>query len=323
MGHQESTIANIIAYLVDKNGMLDYVLFRVVSSYVAANGLQQPASGAGTTHPGGSASEPVMTQQTSAASEPSNGSFKERLRQGDVVLGCMTKHPGASTVEALGSRGWDFIIIDAEHGAIDPLECEHMTRAVEASGCEAIVRVPENTRACVTRYLDVGPRGLQMPMVESREHAEAMDGYATYWPRGERGLAAVRPASYGAIGGLAAYTARLNAELLLVAQIETASAVAVIDEIVAVPSLDVIFIGPTDLANSLGVLGEPASELLADSIERIVDATLAASKVLGVMARDEADAARWLERGARYISFLFENVLGRGSAGLLDLPRGL
>ena len=247
--------------------------------------------------------------------------LKQKLRRGECVLGYMTKHPGASIVEALGLRGWDFVVIDAEHGPIDPLECEHMTRAAEVGGSAALVRVPGRDQSTIARYLDVGPQGLHLPMVESRAEAESAVRYAKYWPDGERGLGSVRAASYGAGDGFAAYTARTNADLLIVAQIETAAAAERVDEIVSVAAIDVVFIGPTDLASSLGVLGQPDHPRLLAAVEQIASATLGASKTLGVIATSEEDAQRWLERGARYICFPFENLLARGSAGLVDLPR--
>ena len=245
---------------------------------------------------------------------------KQKLRLGECVLGYMTKHPGASIVETLCHRGWDFVIIDAEHGPIDPLECEQMTRAAELGGSAAVVRVPAHDRSTITHYLDVGPQGLQLPMVESRIDAEAAVRFAKYWPDGERGVAAVRAASYGGGDGLTAYTARTNADLLVVAQIETAAAVERIDEIVSVVAIDVVFIGPTDLANSLGVLGQPDHPRLIDALERISAAARRSSKTLGILAANEEDARRWIDRGARYVCFLFENLLTRGSAGLVDLP---
>ena len=251
----------------------------------------------------------------------SDDALSRKLRRGECVVGYMTKHPGASIVEALGMRGWDFVVIDAEHGPIDPLECEQMTRAAEVGGCAAVVRVPARDKSTIMRYLDVGPQGLHVPMIETRADAETVGRYAKYWPDGERGLASVRAASYGAGGGLAAYTARANAELLVVAQIETGAAVEQIDEIVSTPAIDVVFIGSTDLANSLGLLGQPDHPRLLAALERISTAVRNSSKTLGIMVANEDDARIWIDRGARYICFLFENLLVRGGAGLVDIPR--
>ena len=198
--------------------------------------------------------------------------LKSRLAAGESVFGCMTKHPSASVVEMLGLYGWDFVVIDAEHGPIDPLGCESMTRAAEVAGATPLVRVPSNDRAAILRYLDVGPKGLHIPMVESGDDARDAVRFSKYVPEGDRGLGAVRAAGYGARHGLDEYVRRANDEMLIVVQIESRKAVERIDEILAVQEIDVVFIGPTDLAHSLGVVGQRDHPLLNDAFERICGA---------------------------------------------------
>ena len=244
--------------------------------------------------------------------------LKARLNDGAHVFGCFTKHPSASVVELLGLQGWDFVIIDAEHGPIDPLECERMTRAAELGGATPIVRVPANERAAILRYLDVGPQGLHVPMIESGADAEQAVRFAKYMPDGERGLAGVRAASYGTLEGLDEYVLRANAETLVVVQIESKAALGHLDDIVTVPGIDVVFVGPTDLAHSLGVVGQGDHPIVAAALDDICRAVEGSSKALGILVSSERDARAWMERGAQYLCVNLENLLRQASSGFLN-----
>jgi 4-hydroxy-2-oxoheptanedioate aldolase len=244
--------------------------------------------------------------------------LKARLKEGEHVFGCFTKHPSASIVELLSLQGWDLIVIDAEHGPIDPLDCERMTRAVELGGATPIVRVPANDRATILRYLDVGPQGLHVPMIESRADAEQVVRFAKYMPDGERGLSGVRAASYGSREGLNEYVRRANAELLIVVQIESKEALEHLDEIVAVPAVDVVFVGPTDLAHSLGVVGQGDHPLVRAALDEVSTAVADSSKAFGILVNNERDAHDWMERGAQYLCLNIENLLRQASSGFLN-----
>ncbi len=244
--------------------------------------------------------------------------LKARLKGGEHVFGCFTKHPSASIVELLSLEGWDFVVVDAEHGPIDPLECERMTRAIEVGGATSIVRVPANDRATILRYLDVGPQGLHVPMIESSADAEQIVRFAKYMPDGERGLSGVRAASYGSREGLDEYVRNANAELLIVVQIESKRALEHLDEIIAVPAVDVVFVGPTDLAHSLGVVGQGDHPLVIAALDTISTAVTNSSKALGILVGNVKDAQAWIERGAQYLCLNIENLLRQASNGFLD-----
>jgi 4-hydroxy-2-oxoheptanedioate aldolase len=214
--------------------------------------------------------------------------------------------------------GGKVVVFDAEHGPIDPLSCENMTRAAQVSGAVPMVRVPANDRVAILRYLDVGPQGLHVPMIGSAADARDAVRFAKYVPEGERGLGTVRAADYGLRGGLDVYVRRANAEALIVAQIESAEAVERIDEILDVAGIDVVFIGPTDLAHSLGVIGQRDHPLLTDAFDRICDAVRSSATTLGILVSSEQDASAWAQRGARYFCVTLEALLRRASAGLLS-----
>lgn len=239
--------------------------------------------------------------------------LKTTLREGRVAVGCFVKHPSPGIAEILGLLGWDFIVIDTEHGPIDRLACENIVRAAEIGGAAAIVRVPAIERAPILQALDSGAQGIQAPLVGSLVDAEATVALAKYAPEGTRGLGGVRALSYGVSGSFAEHVARANAQSLVVCQIETGAGLDALEEICAVPGVDVVFAGPTDLAQSLGVVDQRDHPDLTAAIERIAVSALEAGKILGILVSDEADAARWIERGARYVGFNIESVLRASS----------
>jgi len=243
--------------------------------------------------------------------------LKAKLREGGITVGCFVKHPSPGIVEVLGLLGWDFVVIDCEHGPIDRLACENVARAAQAGGAAAIVRVPSIDRAPILQALDSGAQGIHAPLVGSRVDAENAVALAKYAPEGTRGLAGVRALSYGMVGSLAEHVSRVNEQSLVVCQIENVAGLDALDEICAVPGVDVVFVGPTDLGQSLGVVGQRDHPDLTAAIERIAVAALEAGKVLGILVSDEADAARWVERGARYICFNIENLLRASSQRIL------
>ncbi|MBI2856612.1 MAG: hypothetical protein HYX93_07185, partial [Chloroflexi bacterium] len=173
---------------------------------------------------------------------------KEELKAGQAVVGVFCNLPSPAAVEMLGLMGYDFAIIDAEHGPMDLETCEHMARAADAANLVPIVRVALNLPQNVLRYLDAGALGVQIPMVNTREEAERVVASTKYPPLGRRGLAGTRASGFGAGMDLAEYVRMANEETLVVVQVETREALANLEEIAAVELVDVVFLGPTDLS---------------------------------------------------------------------------
>lgn len=246
---------------------------------------------------------------------------KAKLKAGETVLGCFVRYPDATLVEVMGYFGWDFLVLDGEHGTLEPAAAENMVRAAELQGVTPIVRVPTNLPATILRLMDTGAHGLHVPWVNTPEEAEAAVRSVKYQPRGVRGLASVRAADYGQAAPLGEYVAKANAETLVVVHIETIAAVERLPEIVAVPDIDVIFIGPTDLSHSLGVPGQLQHPSVQEAMQRIVDAVSGSSAALGVMVPNAAGARAWRERGARYIAINFESLLGPAARAYLGEVR--
>jgi 4-hydroxy-2-oxoheptanedioate aldolase len=234
---------------------------------------------------------------------------KAKLKAGETVFGCFIRYPNASLVEVLGYQPWDFIVFDGEHGTIDPQDCENMVRAAELRGVTPIVRVTTNQAPIILRFMDSGAHGLHVPWVNTAAEAEAVVRAVKYEPRGVRGLAFIRAADYGQTIPLGEYVQQANAETLVAIHVETITAVENLPEIVKIDGIDVIFIGPTDLSQSLGVPGQPQHPKVQEAISRIFDTVAGSDKVVGIMAPNVQAARQWRERGARYITIGFESLL--------------
>ncbi len=241
---------------------------------------------------------------------------KAKLAAGGTVYGCFDRYPDAGLAELLAVQGFDFLVFDAEHGTIEPRDCEGLVRAAELRGPAPLVRVPTNAPHVILRYLDTGAVGVHVPLVGSASEAEAAVRAVKYAPRGTRGLAGVRAASYGAVP-LAEYVEQANEATMVVIQVETREAVEHVEEIAAVDGVDVVFVGPTDLSQAYGVTGDTAHPLLEGAYERIAAAVAGSPAALGVLVGDEAGAERWRERGARYIAVTVDSLLVARSRALL------
>jgi 4-hydroxy-2-oxoheptanedioate aldolase len=246
---------------------------------------------------------------------------KRALRAGKPVFGCFVRYPDPTLVEVVAYHGWDFVVFDGEHGTLEPRECENLVRSAELHDVTPIVRVPTNQPHVILRLMDTGAQGLHVPWVGDAEDADRAVRSVKYQPRGQRGLAGVRAADYGQRGALGEYVRKANEETLIVVHVETASAVDQVDAIARVDGIDVVFLGPADLSQSLGVPGEVRHATVLEYLERAATATLAAGKALGVTVPDAEAARDWIARGATYITTPLEAVLRAGSSDYLTRAR--
>ncbi len=246
---------------------------------------------------------------------------KAKLKAGESVFGCFVRYPDASLVEVIGYQGWDFCVFDAEHGVIEPRDCENMVRAAELRDMTPLVRVTTNLPPIILRYMDSGAQGLHIPWINSAAEAEAAVRSVKYHPRGIRGLASVRAADYAQRGNYGDYVQYANAQTLVVIHIETAEAVERLPEIAKVEGVDVIFIGPTDLSHSLGVPGQLQHPSVQAAIERIVETVHNSPAALGIMVGNANAAREWKGRGARYIAITAEGVFAPAMREYLRVVR--
>lgn len=215
--------------------------------------------------------------------------IKRRIAQGEQLYGCWLGLGSAAVAELLGSAGYDFLIVDQEHGPGSLADGAAMMRACQVAGCPAIVRVPWNDQVYLKRILDLGAQSLMIPMVESAEEAAAAVAACRYPPAGRRGWAApsMRCSRYGFVPD---YTARANGELFIIAQIESAAAAERAREIAAVDGVDMVLIGVNDLAGSIGLL----EQLHQPEVDRLVrlaeEGVRAAGKPLGTVPSARRDS---------------------------------
>jgi 4-hydroxy-2-oxoheptanedioate aldolase len=226
--------------------------------------------------------------------------LKLKLKKGLTCFGTFIRlGPGA--VEIFGHCGWDFVVLDMEHGVFDLPQVEHMIRAARLAGITSLVRIPEPNPSFVMRVLDAGAEGVQIPQVESAAMAKALAEAARYHPRGRRGLCSfVRAAHYSVISP-DAHMATSNEEVLTVIHIEGERAALEIQSIVETPGIDVIFLGPWDLSQSLGVPGKTKDPRVIDVMEKVIAICKEKGIASGTFVREIEDAKHWMDRGVRYM----------------------
>ncbi len=215
-------------------------------------------------------------------SDNSSPSFRSRVLSGEPLLGCFLTWPVQGLPEVLGLAGFDFIVIDAEHGFFSIESIESMVRACDGAGLPAIVRVPSCPAAETARSLDAGAEGIVYPRAENA--AGVRDGIeaAKYPPEGKRGLAGVRANRYGTVA-LDSYVRTANKTTLMVVQIETAGALTDLEAISGVPGVDVLYVGPNDLTQALGIPGQYADARYRGELARIAGSAHAAGRAAGIM----------------------------------------
>ncbi len=221
------------------------------------------------------------------------------LRSGQRLRGLFNSLPSPAIVEMCGYAGFDFIILDNEHGSANLETTEHMLRAARASGIVPVVRC---LRHDISRVLDMGASGVQIPMVGSAEEARDLVQQVRYPRTGRRGSAfSPRAAGYGAFPGVA-HTERSNAGVALIVMIETPQAVEQAAEIAAVPGVDAVFVGPNDLSHAMGFDNNWKAPEVEAAIQRALCAIRDAGNCGGVIALTPDDEAKYAQWGARYFT---------------------
>jgi 4-hydroxy-2-oxoheptanedioate aldolase len=236
--------------------------------------------------------------------------FKTALQAGAVLKGPWLSLGSGAVAEIAGRAGFGYILIDGEHGPFDPVGIAGQLRALEATGTPTAVRVPGHDAWILKQILDAGAQTIMVPVVNTPAEAEAIVGACLYPPAGRRGLggANMRAGGYGAIPD---YPATANAQICLIAQIESVEALDNIEAIAAVDGIDALFVGPSDLGCDMGFTSDLGSEPVWQAVEEAVARIAATGKAAGVFAGPDR-AAQMAAAGAR--------ILGTGvDAGLLTL----
>ena len=230
---------------------------------------------------------------------PVNG-FKRALAEGRPQIGFWCTLPGGSVAELLAGSGFDWLLFDTEHSPADPITVLEQLQAAAPYPVSSVVRAAWNDTVLIKRFLDVGAQSLLLPYVQNAAEARAAVAAIRYPPRGVRGVSTVsRATRYGRV---ADYVRHAEAELCLLVQVETAEALAEIEAIAAVDGVDGIFIGPSDLAASMGHLGAPGHPEVVVVIEDALARIRSAGKPAGILTPDRDFARRCLDLGALFVA---------------------
>jgi 2-keto-3-deoxy-L-rhamnonate aldolase RhmA len=225
------------------------------------------------------------------------GTFRERLRAGDRLLGTFVKTPHPAVVEVLGHAPLDCVCLDAEHAPFDRSDLDVALLAARAADLPSLVRVPRGDAPEILNALDLGATGVVVPHVAHGEAARAIALACRYGAGAGRGYAgSTRAAGYGT-RRMGDVLSRANAEIALVAQIEDAAALDAIDEIAAVDGIDCLFIGRMDLTVSLGA-ASPADPVVVEAVRAICAAARRHGRAVGMFTPTTAEAAQWFDAGA-------------------------
>ncbi len=205
-------------------------------------------------------------------------SFRKRLLANETLIGTLVSIPSVEVVELLASLGFDWLFIDAEHGAFGP---EHVVSMLQAAhDCPCLVRIPGPDEAWVKKVLDAGATGIIVPQINNPEQAQAVVNYAKYPPLGRRGVGLGRAHGYGTY--FSDYLENANQQTVIVLQAETQSVLNHLDQISAMEHVDAILIGPYDLSASLGHMGDISHSVVQDAIQRIKQACASQKTQLGI-----------------------------------------
>ena len=240
-----------------------------------------------------------------------DSSMKRKLDAGETVFGSFVKLDAPSVAEVYGLSGFDFIIVDAEHGCFSHAAIENMIRASERVNMSTVIRTQDAQEPSILHALDSGASGVQIPSLKTAAQVEDVIRHAKYGPLGERGSArASRAAAYGMFGP--DYQQRANSDTLISVHVENKEMVEQVEMLCAIEQLDVLFIGPGDLSESLGHPGNASHPDVVAAIDRVIEIA-AGRKHIGTVVANADQAKSYAARGVHYLAWLSDLGLLRGA----------
>ena len=250
--------------------------------------------------------------------------LKQRLAAGEPLFGCWLTLASPMAAEALALAGFDFLVVDGEHSPADSMDTVALLQAIAAGGSQPIVRVTDNTTWLAKRAIDAGSPTLLFPMVGSRDEARRAVAAMRYPQQGNGGARGVAGIVRAARYGLAAdYLRTANEAACTIVQIESTAGVDAAGEIAAVDGVDALFVGPADLAASLGHLGDSGHPEVQQAIDRVAAAAKRQRKAAGIFAASAAEARDYAARGFTLVSLAADLVwLLAGARRALAAARG-
>ena len=239
--------------------------------------------------------------------------IKHKLTNGEITSTVMTPFPiTAGFIDFIGQYGFDGVWIEAEHGAIDFADIPDMTRAADLWGMTSIVRINLNLPSVIYRTLDVGAQGIIMPHVNTADEARIVAESSKFYPLGNRGMFTSRQGI-----GVEDYTLKANDETLVVILIEDIVAIENLSEILTVDNIDVFFVASSDLAQSMGYLGQMQHPEVQSTVDRAYERIIRAGRVAGGMAPDN-NVEAIVEKGVKFLMTSWESWLESGARSYLE-----
>lgn len=249
--------------------------------------------------------------------------LKERLSDGEHLLGTMiTTFDSPDLVRILQNCGFDYCIMDCEHGSFTTREVANMIAVARGIGFPILVRIPEMRREHALHFMEMGANGLLLPNTETEEQARMLVDCAKYAPMGHRGVSLSRPhTDFMKVADGPAYMAKANEETILMCQIESRMGVQNVEKIIAVPGIDVVFIGPNDMTQDYGILNHFTDPEIVAAFRAVIGAARKQGKWSGVHFGAAEPLKPWLKDGGMQMNLWNSDVglLKLGAAGLKDL----
>jgi 2-keto-3-deoxy-L-rhamnonate aldolase RhmA len=245
--------------------------------------------------------------------------LRARISAGETLLGVFADVASPLAAELCGQAGFDWIVLDLEHGESTEADLLSLLYAVGSTPMAPLVRPQSSERLRVGRALDLGAAGIMLPQLQSADEVRQAVSFLRYPPVGQRGIALrTRGAEMGRLGH--ADVARVvNDRIVGIVQIESRGSLAAVDEIATLDEVDVLFVGPADLSHSLGVPGRFDDEIYLDAIRSVVAASDANGKAAGILIYDAAVLERHLELGFRFIGLGSEGAfVSTGARAMLE-----
>ncbi len=242
--------------------------------------------------------------------------FKQALADGGPIYGLWLGLPDNSVAEIAAGAGFDWLLIDHEHGPFELRDIMSHLQAIAPHPVAPIVRPVEGNAALLKKLLDIGAQTLLIPMVDNAEQAKALVSAVRYPPQGTRGLGTsmARAAQWNRVPG---YVEKANDEICLLVQVETASAMQNLDAILAVDGVDGVFIGPSDLSASMGHVGDAGHPEVREAIGNGLAAIKQAGKIAGLLCMDPDLVTKYVEQGADFVGVGVDTlILSQGAQRL-------
>ena len=244
--------------------------------------------------------------------------LKLKLKAGQPAYGVLSTSDDPQLAELFGLAGFDYYMLDAEHGLLDPVQVVNVIRACERVDMTPLVRIGPKDPKLVLQYLDAGMMGIMMPGLESVDEIKMLVDAVKYPPLGKRGMGLARAARYVAVGSDAVdYINFSNEQTMVIPQFEDAALLDHFEEMISQPGVDAVIVGPRDLSLNMGFPDGPNHPEVQEMIDKVVAICKRTGVAAGITAGSRADSAKQVARGMTMILAITQSVITAGSKEFL------